>query len=250
MRKTLLIAAAALAAGVISSQAQVYSQNIVGYVNLPAVAGFTAMCNPLSNNGNDSATNLFDCVSGANDGSIILTWTGTSYKQVVFDSQNGSTLFDDGATFLPTAPPILSPGKGFLFNNQAASNTFTFVGTVLVGGAGASTNVVGIVTNVLSAAHTYVYPASALPIGGGVSTVLGMNNSTGVLDGDIILIPKIIGGVQHGYTQVIFDSQNGSTGFDDGATFLPTAQPSIPVGGSFLFSNQSGNGDYQWIQSL
>ncbi len=35
--KTLLIAAAALAAGIISSQAQVYSQNIVGYANRSAV---------------------------------------------------------------------------------------------------------------------------------------------------------------------------------------------------------------------
>ena len=34
MKKTLLIAAAALAASVISSQAQVYSQNIVGYANV------------------------------------------------------------------------------------------------------------------------------------------------------------------------------------------------------------------------
>ena len=38
--KTLLIAAAALAAGILSSSAQTYSQNIVGYVNqvLPANA--------------------------------------------------------------------------------------------------------------------------------------------------------------------------------------------------------------------
>ena len=34
MRKTLLMAAAALAAGVISSQAGVYSANIVGYANV------------------------------------------------------------------------------------------------------------------------------------------------------------------------------------------------------------------------
>ncbi|HUC86042.1 MAG TPA: hypothetical protein VL970_12670, partial [Candidatus Acidoferrales bacterium] len=39
MRKTLLIAAAALAVSVISSRAQVYSQNIVGYINVPETAG-------------------------------------------------------------------------------------------------------------------------------------------------------------------------------------------------------------------
>jgi hypothetical protein len=37
--KTLLIAAAALVAGVITSEAQVYSANIVGYVNVTLPAG-------------------------------------------------------------------------------------------------------------------------------------------------------------------------------------------------------------------
>src|ERR1700744_2623354 len=46
--KTLLIAAAALAAGVISSEAQVYSQNIVGYINLPLSPGYTLIGNQLS----------------------------------------------------------------------------------------------------------------------------------------------------------------------------------------------------------
>jgi len=249
MRKTLLIAAAALAASVISSQAGVYSQNIVGYVNLPAVAGFTAMSNPLSNNGNDSATNLFDAVSGANDGSIILQWTGTHYSQVMFDSQNGSTLFDNAATLAPVPPPILPAGQGFLFNNQNGSNTITYVGTVVVNGAGASTNVVGVTTNILGSGTTYVFPSSILPIGGQISTQMGLTNPGGVLDGSIILIPNIIGGVQHGYTQIMFDSQNGSTGFDNAATLAPVPEPVLSVGQSFLFSNQSG-APYAWIQSL
>jgi len=48
MRKTLLITAAALAAGIISTQAQVYSQNIVGYINLSVpVNGFNVLANQL-----------------------------------------------------------------------------------------------------------------------------------------------------------------------------------------------------------
>jgi hypothetical protein len=47
----------------------------------------------------------------------------------------------------------------------------------------------------------------------------------------------------------MFDSQNGSTGFDNAATGQPVAEPVIPVGGSFLFSNQSGS-NYNWVQSL
>jgi hypothetical protein len=249
MRKTLLIAAAALAASVISSQAQVYSQNIVGYVNVPSVTGYTAMDNPLSNNGNNSATNLFDTTSGANDGSIILTWAGTKFSQIAFDSSK-STGFTDAATGTQTLqPPVLAPGTGFLFNNQNGSNTITFVGSVAVDGAGASTNVVGVTTNVLSAATLYVFPASKLPVGGGISSVLGIANVGGALDGSIVLLPNIISGVIHGYNQIAFDSSK-ATGFTDAATGTQTlAEPVIAVGQSFLFSNQTGS-PIQWLQSL
>jgi len=250
MKKTLLMAAAALAAGIITSQAQpVYSQNIVGYVNVPAVIGYTAMDNPLSNNGNNSATNLFDTTSGANDGSIILTWAGTHYTQTAFDSSK-ATGFTDAATGLQTlSPPVLAPGAGFLFNNQNASNTLTFTGSVAVDGPGTATNVVGVTTNVLSAGSVYVFPSSKIPIGGGISSVLGIVNVGGALDGCIVVIPNIIGGAIHGYTQIAFDSSK-PTGFTDAATGIQTnAEPVIAVGGSFLFSNQSGS-DYQWIQSL
>lgn len=249
MKKTLLMAAAALAAGIITSQAQpVYSQNIVGYVNIPAIVGYTAMANPL-NNGVNSATNLFDTTSGANDGSIILQWTGTKYSQTVFDSSK-ATGFTDVASGLQTLPPpILAPGTGFLFNNQGASNTYTFTGSVAVDGPGTATNVVGVTTNILSAGTVYVLPGSKIPVGGGVSSVLGIKNVGGALDGSIVLIPNIVGGVIRGYTQTVFDSSK-ATGFTDIASGLQTLpEPVIPVGHSFLFSNQSGS-DYQWIQSL
>jgi hypothetical protein len=248
MKKTLLIAAAALAAGVISSQAQaVYSQNIVGYVNVPTVAGYTALANPLNQNGNYSATNLFDAVSGANDGSILLTWTGTKYKQTAFDSTS-ATGFSDPNTFAPLPAPILPPGQGFLFNNQNGSNTVTFTGSVYVDGPGASTNIVGVTTNILSSSSVYILPSSKISIGGGISSVLGLVNVGGALDGSVVLVPNIIGGAIHGYKQYAFDSSS-ATGFSDPNTFAPLAEPVIPVGGSFLFSNQTG-APIVWIQSL
>ncbi|MDR3430762.1 MAG: hypothetical protein P4L95_02450 [Rouxiella aceris] len=248
MRKTLLIAGAALAASIISSQAGVYSQNIVGYVNVPVNTGFTAVATPLDV-GDNSATNYFDTTSGANDGSIVLTWAGTHYTQTMFDSTK-STGFTDAATGSSTLPPpVLTPGSGWLFNNQNASNTITFAGTVHVDGAGVSTNVVGVTTNVLSSSTVYVYPASKLPIGGGISSVLGLVNVGGALDGSIVLIPNIVGGAVHGYTQIMFDSTK-ATGFTDAATGSQTlAEPVIAVGGSFLFSNQTGN-PISWVQSL
>src|SRR5580692_11046853 len=84
---TLLIAAAALAAGIISSQAQVYSQNIVGYVNTPLPTGFVNLANPLDgSNANNAITNIIPVFSGAYDGSLLQVWTGTQYTTYTIDS--------------------------------------------------------------------------------------------------------------------------------------------------------------------
>jgi hypothetical protein len=247
MRKTLLIAAATLAASIISSEAQVYSQNIVGYVNVPNHVGYTAMANPLLNANGNNATNLFDCVSGAQDGNVVLTWTGTKYAQIAIDSTS-PTGFSDPVTSQSKPAPILPPGLGFLLNNNNSSNTITFVGTVSTGGAGASTNVVGLVTNVLASATTYVFGSSAFPIGGGISSVLQLKNVGGALDGCLVLIPNIVGGAVHGYSQVAFDSAS-VTGFSDPVTSVQKPEPQIAVGQGFLFSNVTGS-PIQWVQSL
>ena len=56
--KTLLIAAAALAAAVTSSQAQstVYSQNIVGYINTSLAPGYNLVANQLNVNNTNGAS--------------------------------------------------------------------------------------------------------------------------------------------------------------------------------------------------
>jgi hypothetical protein len=246
MRKTLLIAAAALAASVISSQAQVYSQNIVGYVNITIPAGFSGLANPLENNG-DNATNFFDTTSGAQDGNIVLSWTGVKYAQVQVDSTS-ATGFSDPVSNASKPAPIMKPGVGFLFNNQNGSLPITFTGTVAAGGPGASTNVVGLTTNVLSSSPTLSLNSSILPISGGISSVLGLANPGGNYDGCIVLIPNIVGGAIHGYTSVQFDSTSG-TGFSDPVSNASRPEPTINVGQSFLFNNQSG-APISWQQSL
>src|SRR5262245_9396280 len=91
MRTKTLLCAAALAAGVATSMAQsnVYSLNVVGYVNVTTLGGgnFNMMANPL-NNTNNSLTNLF---AVAQDGDSIFTWDaniqdlgGTIYSYSTF----------------------------------------------------------------------------------------------------------------------------------------------------------------------
>lgn len=134
--KTLLIAAAALAVGVISSEAQVYSQNVVGYVNVAAPSGqFVMLANPLDT-GNNVLSNV---VKGASGGSTVQIWnSGTGG----FDLYTYSALthaWKQGTSNADNTP--LPPGVGF-FLSASTAFTNTFVGTVVTPINGSSTNTV------------------------------------------------------------------------------------------------------------
>lgn len=118
MRTKALLACAALAVGLATSavaQSNVYSLNIVGYVNTPLVAGFNLIANPLDNGTND----LNSMFPNAGFGDTVYTWNGTGYSSSVFV---GSWSPD----------PTLPPGIGF-FYQAGAAETNTFVGNVLTG---------------------------------------------------------------------------------------------------------------------
>lgn len=114
-----MIAAAALAAGAITSMAQsnVYSLNIVGYVNKVIPANqFTLLANPLDAGTNDLTTLL----PTAPNGTQIQVWNGSGYE-------GASKSFGSWSTNL-----TVMPGEGF-FVKTPSSITNTFVGTVVVG---------------------------------------------------------------------------------------------------------------------
>jgi hypothetical protein len=130
--KTTLAAAAILAAGLVSSMAQanVYSLNIVGYVNVPVTSGKLALLNnPLiPPGGNNAISNVLTLANGS-DATTVFAWNkGTAS----WDSIN----YIDG--FGWDAPANLPVGSGF-FISPTLSQTITFVGDVQTG---TSTNVI------------------------------------------------------------------------------------------------------------
>lgn len=140
--KTLLIAAAALAAGIATSQAQVYSQNIVGYVNIALPAGqFALISNPLD----DGTNTANDLLGNLPNKSSIQIWNGTSFTQ-----------YGKGASgFSPN--PSIPVGSGF-FVKVASAYTNTFVGNVIAAPGGSVTNAIP--------GGVFVLVGSALPVGG------------------------------------------------------------------------------------
>jgi hypothetical protein len=246
MKKTLLMAAAALAAGIITSQAQpVYSQNIVGYVNQTFVAGYVNVANPLDNGGGNSLTNIIPNVGGALDGVAIYIWTGTGYTIDQLDSLSATGVSDLGNA--PVPAPIINPGQMiFVGNSTGVQLTNTYTGTVHVDTAATGTNTIGSTTNLLAVGYNFV--ASKISVGGRISSDLQLTNPGGVLDGVAIYVPNINGvGAFLGYNIVQFDSQSG-TGFSDLAN-APVAEPSIPVASGVIIANNTG-APYTWVQSF
>jgi hypothetical protein len=164
--------------------------------------------------------------------------------------------------------PTLNPGLLYYFlrtgNNPdfMSAQTNTVVGTVHVGGPGTATNVVGVTTNVFNLGYNFV--SSILPIGGGVSSVLQLNNTPinangyGPFDLQKILVPNInAAGNFIGFITTTVDSY-WSTGFGNGSDSASAPEPVIPVGSGYLFlytaqpagtSGATGQPLY-WVQSL
>ena len=226
--KTLLIAAAALAAGVISSQAQVYSQNVVGYANVSTANGGTYLVTvPFKvgvSNGANEVYPLNGGVPSIPDFSTLLLWNGSGYTAYQSDS-GSSSLWDDGnGNPIPNAP-ILPVGQGF-FLIPSASTTNTFVGTVAV-------NVGTSNVTVLANGGTYLV-APVVPYGGSVTngTSSGggpaLNAANGLPDFSTLLIWT-------GSSYTAYQSDSGSSSlWDDGnGNPIPNA-PTINVGQGFF----------------
>lgn len=106
-----------MAAGLISSQAQsnVYSVNIVGYVNKACPAGLSIIANPLN-----SSNNLATIMATPPDFTQVLKWNGFDFDTATFFFGSWDADF------------VMAPGEGY-FVNAPSAFTNTFVGTALVG---------------------------------------------------------------------------------------------------------------------
>jgi len=145
--KTSILAALVAMAGSFSllAQTNVYSLNVVGYVNVTVGNGLSIIANPLTGATNTVAA-LFPNVP---DQTAIYTFNGTF--------QGNS--FEFGAWSNPNQ--ILLPGEGFFIYNPTTQYTNTFVGEV---SSGSLTNPI---PNGLS------LRASQVPQSGLIQTVLG-----------------------------------------------------------------------------
>jgi hypothetical protein len=218
MRKTLLIAAAALASSVISSQAGVYSQNIVGYANTVIPSGYSIACNPFDDGAGDLITNVAPSLP---IGASVLFWNGVGYNTAVYVPGGGSpgnTAFYDGNTGNDIATPTVPPGTAFFIQNPASALTNTWVGTV--------------VTNNVTLASGYSLVASAVPYAGDVTnSAINLN---------LLIGASLLFWNGNGFDTAVYVPGGGSPGntaFYDGNTGNDIADPNLKVGAGFFYQN-------------
>jgi hypothetical protein len=152
--KAIILSAMLGIAGVVSSFAQnVYSVNVVGYINLNLPAGLSMVANQLDNGNGNLVTELLPAPP---IGTTLFKFTGGSppYTQIQF---LGVWLGDTAMT--------LAPGEG-VFMNVPSATTVTFVGEVMQG-------------TLINPLATLDIKSSMVPQTGGITAVLGLTPSIG-----------------------------------------------------------------------
>jgi hypothetical protein len=151
--KALFLAAAFGMAGIASSMAQVYSVNVVGYVNTTLVPGFSLVSNPLDATDNN-VSSLFPVV----DGMMVYKFVGGNYEIAMYLDIFGEWEGDFE----------LAPGEGaFVFNPTTEEVVVTFVGEI----------VDGTKTNPIAAGFSIV--SSIVPQSGALVSALGFPQADG-----------------------------------------------------------------------
>lgn len=201
--KTLLLAAATLAASLATSTADspIYSQNVVGYINQVIPRGFSMIANQVDYDGTGTNNTLANILPSPPNFTHIYKFTGTGFTVATYRlGWNDPSM-------------TLNPGEGAFIDNLSGSPiTNTFVGTVLQ----------GTFTNAVPAGFTL--QGYNVPISGTI-TSLGYP----IADSDYIYIWN---NTNSQYAVYYHNSTNGWTHIY--GTHSDSEEPTINVGQSFF----------------
>ena len=243
--KTLLIAAAALAAAVTSSQAQsstVYSQNIVGYVNqgLAGNGAFTMVVAPLSGTTN-AVDVLMPCLQNG-DSVLIWNYATSSYSQAYYigsgANQPGGTGYGNWTyDFVNvTSAPAISPGEGYFYSTGSGNaETNTWTGTCVL------SNAMNFPGN-----GYFSLVGSTPPIAGYVDST---NFNLPLQSGDAVLVYNGSGYDEDYYIGPGYNQPGGTGPGNWTLDFISlTNAPYVQVGQGFFYTTGSGNSE-NWTQN-
>jgi hypothetical protein len=194
------------------AQSNVYSLNVVGYVNVPILAGFQILVNPLDDGAGNNLTNIIGHgdITGSSlpDGTDLYPWNLANGKYGSIQEYVGTYgWYDPNGPASGAITNVIAPGSGFFLLSPSATN-ITFVGSVL---QGTTTNKLGAGFTLTGSTFPVSEPVGAA--GDGLTNTMELP----VSDGDDLYLFTPGTGVGHGYnvTQYVggygwYDPNNGS----------------------------------------
>ena len=225
--KSILAAAAIIAAGAASSQAQsnVYSLNVVGYVNVVCSNGYTIINTPLVP-ANAQISNLLNDGGTGGSGPVVVPANSS-----VFTFSGGSFVANFSDEFgggWSNPSQALTNGTGYFFLNQSGSPvTITFVGEVPQGA----------VNNTLVAGYNLV--GSKVPQAGFISN-LGLTTTAG----DSVFKFK------NGNFVAYFNDEFGGGWSSTAVDFDVNLGPNLAVGEGMFYFRSDINGSATWDRNF
>jgi len=241
--KTLLTALAALAAGILTSNAQVYSANVVGYASVATQNGaYTLLVIPFQIGTSNGVNEIWPNAS-LPDFSQILIWNPNNFTYTTYQSDSGyangwADVNDNPISSLPTLPV----GKGF-FLIPSANITNTFSGAIAVN--------VGNSNKVSLANGAYNLAGGAVPYAGSVTNGnpatgaggLNMTAAAGWPDFTQLLIWN-----PNNFTYATYQTDSGyANGWADVNDNPVAAPPTVTVGQGFFIIPSA---DFNWTVGL
>lgn len=230
--KTLLLSAAAMAAGLVSAVAQsnVYSANVVGYVNIALTnGGFTLVGNQLDVDGNGTNNTVLTSI-GTNlpPNTHVLAWNTNlqSFSQITL-SASGNWSAGVAGALVQTA---LQPGGGVFVQIPATvpapGTNIVLVGTVLQK------------TNLMTLAPGFQIVSYPFPVAGALTANFNyVPNATVGASADVALTWNSSGPLAQTFTQHKFGA---------GGTWS-AGDPQLPVGGAVFLNPYKQN---TWTNSF
>jgi len=232
-----------VAAGVASSMAQssnVYSLNVVGYVNVPIYTGFQILVNPLDDGAGNNLTNVIGhgdtTGSSLPDSTFLYPWNLATGKYGSIQQYIATYgWYDPNGPADGTITNTIPPGAGFFLYSPSPTN-ITFVGTVT---QGTTTNHLGAGFTLTGSTFPVSEPLGVL--GDGLTNTMELP----VVDSDFAYLFNPVPGPGHGYDIVQYLAGYGW--YDPNNAGLSTNGPAPAVAQGF-FTVKAGASS--WIQTF
>jgi hypothetical protein len=228
--KTLLLSGVVAALSGASLMAQVYSVNVVGYINVTIPPGFSIVADQLYANGQGTPQYLSPLL----DSQIGTDGTAPLANCVIYKYIAGTTSGSPWSTFVPDPfnTPIpwdqaanlatLNPGEAVFIHSFNTTNfSITFVGTVPQGNNLTNTAI----------AHGFSLASSIIPQAGRLDVDLGFPE----VDNDTVYIYNPSTDPHPGYVSWVGDQFNLPAAPWDASAGYEPANPTVAVGQGFFY---------------